>query len=179
MKKILCLSITVILMFCASSIFATFKIGIVDMQKLIYSDPHLTVWRNRIQNRLKPRSNRIIALRKVLLTDINKLKKLSATKALTCKKLKTRISAEAQQLRTAQEKFQHDLLVAQRKAIAAITNDIQVAIGKVAARKKIDLVLKRSSVLLYNRALRGSDMTPAVSKRLKLSSVLYYKVKNR
>jgi outer membrane protein len=166
MKKILMICMFGLLIFGSNVAFAALKIGIVNMQQLINQDPMVQVLRGKITNEFKPQNKKMVALRKLLLKNIDKLKKQPSANVTTRKKLRTRIAAQAKQLRALQVTLRDNVLNEQRKAIAAITQQIQVAIGEVASREGIDLVLRRSSILFYGKILRGSDITPAVNKIL-------------
>ena len=166
MKKILFICMFGLLIFSSSVAFAAIKIGVVDMQQLINQDPMVQTWRGKIAHEFKSQNEKMIALRNSLLKNINRLKKLPAANVNTRKRLKARIATQAKQLLALQVNLRDNLLSEQRKAIAAITQKIQVAIDKVALHKKIDLVLRRSSILFYGKILHSSDITPAVNKIL-------------
>jgi outer membrane protein len=166
MKKMLIICMLGLLTFGSNAAFAEIKIGIVDMQRLIDQDPIVQTWRSKISNEFKSQNEKMIALRKSLLNNIDKLKKQPSAHVTTRKKLRAKIALQAKQLRALQVTLRDNLLSEQRKAIAAITQQIQVAINKVALHEKIDLVLRRASILFYSKILRGSDITPAVNKIL-------------
>lgn len=166
MKRVLFACMFGLLIFGSNAAFAELKIGIVDMQKLIKQDAMVQTWRSKIADKFKLRNKKMVALRNALLKNINKLKKLPSANVTTRKKIKTKITVQAKRLRALQVALKNDLLGEQRKAVAAITKKIQVAIEKVALRKKIDVVLKRSSLMYCCEMRHALNITPACHKVL-------------
>jgi len=136
-----------LLIFVSNTAFAAIKIGIVDMQQLINQDPMVQTWRSKIANEFKSQNGKMVTLRNSLLKNINKLKRQPSNNVTTRRGLRAKIRKQAKRLRALQVALKNNLLSEQRKAIAAITQAIQVAIDEIVSHEKIDLVLKRSAVM--------------------------------
>jgi len=147
MKKILFICMFGLLIFSSNAAFAALKIGIVDMQQLIKQDPMVQTWRSKIANKFKSQNGKMVTLRNSLLKNINKLKKQPSNNVTIRRGLRTRIRGQAKRLRALQVALKDNLLGEQRKAVAAITQAIQVAIDEIVSREKIDLVLKHSAIM--------------------------------
>lgn len=171
MKRILLFCAMILLVCSSSCAFAlasvkNLKIGIVDMQKLINQDPAVKVWKRKINTSFQAKNKIILAVRKRLVSDMGKLEKLSETNVVMRKKLKTRITENARQLRALQVELKAALVQKEKVALQDIMRKIQLAIDKVAMKKKIDLVVRSSSILFRGKSLNGSDITPEVRKNL-------------
>ena len=81
-------------------------------------------------------------------------------------KLRAKISAQGQQLRQVQTKFQRDLMVAQNKNMQKLMATVKKIVKKIAIKKKLDMILP-SNNMLYAKS--STDITSSVLSAMKNS----------
>lgn len=164
MKRLLltlCLSLGVIWSACAMAE----NIGIVDMRQIFQSSPQVKRINSQLNKQFSPQRDKIVAMGKKLEADV---KKLQRDQSVLDKKgldnLRNSITAQEEQLRAAQAKFQQTLFAAQNNAMSGFMTKITGIVKGIAMKKKLDFVLPKNTVLY---AKDGTDITSDVISALK------------
>ncbi len=167
MKRVLKVFVLFASLLLTTQLFAAFTVGVVDAQQVLRSSSSINNINKQLDKQFAGRKKSILALDKSLQANIKKLQKnQSVMSAKAVSALRTAITKQAAQLRQSQAQYQQNLYVAQNKAMALFMKKLQAAVGKVAQKKKLDLVLPKNSVL-YSNGNAVVDITSQVQKYIK------------
>lgn len=140
-------------------------IGVVDVQKILESSSQAKSLRDNLQKQFGAKHDAIMSQGKAMQADIQNFQKNQAVlspKDLDA--LKKKIMNEQQQIGQEQNQFQQDYMVARSKAMDTIMQSVQASAAKVAAKKNLDLVVAKQTVIY---AKDGSDITSDVLEGMK------------
>lgn len=144
---------------------ATYKIGVIDINKVLENTPHVAAMKTKLQNQFAPKIKEITALNKTMQADVEKYNKDGAMlKAKERDALQSKIVKEQQKLQQLQSGVQQNFMQAQNQAQQTILQLIQNGVTKIAAKENYDLVFVKDTVA-FN--LPAYDITDQVIAELK------------
>ncbi len=140
-------------------------IGVVDVQKILENSAQAKSLRTKLQKQFSAKHDQIMSQGKAMQTDIQNFQKNQAVMSpKDLDALKQKITNEQQQLGQEQNQFQQDYMTARTKAMDDIMQSVQASAAKVAAKKNLDLVVAKQTVIY---AKDGSDITSDVLAGMK------------
>lgn len=162
LKKLLT-KVCLVLCFSASTAMAA-GVGVVDMQKIFKNSAKVKAESAKLSKKFAVRRAGIMKMDQALqktFADLQKNSAVMSKKQLAAK----RMDAEKQEvaMRSAQQKFQADVLQAQNAAMASFMDKARLAAAKVASTKKLNIILLKNAVLY---ASGTTDITNAVMKQI-------------
>ncbi|MDF1756984.1 MAG: OmpH family outer membrane protein [Legionellaceae bacterium] len=165
MRKISGIIIAVV--FALSSTFAmagNTKIGVVDLQKIMQTSPHMKEIQAELEKRFKPRRDVLVAMEDSLKKDMEAFKRDSTVLSAAKRKDQEAKIVEAQQkFERDGQQYQQELSAANNEAMEGFYNKIRVAISKVAETEKYDLVFQKDAAPFSVESL---DVTAKVMKEI-------------
>ena len=145
----------------------SYKVGVVDVGKILQQDPQMQQMNKKLQERFKTIQDKIEAAAKQLQSDQEKLKRdtaiLSQVKAAD---LKEKIVREERDLARMKQDFYQDARSAQNQAMKTILDSVKAIVEKIAKSDNYDLVLQRNNVAFASDRV---DITEKVIAKLKAS----------
>jgi len=139
-------------------------IGVVNMQTIFRSSPQVKKINTTLQKRFAARKTNIVAMGKKLQTEVKQFQKnQTVMDSKAAQALRAKIGEQGTKLRQMQGKFQRDLMVAQNAEMKKFMTRVKGIVGKIAAKKKLDVVLP-SNAVLYSKT--KSDITSEVLSAL-------------
>lgn len=140
-------------------------IGVVDVQQILENSAQAKSLRTNLEKQFGAKHDQIMSQGKAMQADIQNFQKnqaIMSPKDLDA--LKQKITNEQQQLGQEQNQFQQDYMAARGKAMDTIMQSVQASAAKVAAKKNLDLVVAKQTVIY---AKDGSDITSDVLAGMK------------
>jgi outer membrane protein len=137
------------------SITNSIKIGVIDLNKVVTSDPQVSVIQMQIKKKFDPRNQDITKLQKELAADIDKYKKLDdsnkdKSKNIEVEKAQQLILDKQKKLQAMRDDFQRDLMTAQNKYTEEVLKKIERIVNDIASKQKYDLIIAKISTA-YNK----------------------------
>jgi outer membrane protein len=140
------------------------KIGVVDLQKIMQTSPHMKEIQASLEKRFKERRDQLVAMEENLKKDMESFKRdTSVLSPAKRKELEKKIVISQQQFERDGQLYQQELNAANNEAMEAFYNKIRVAISKVAEKEKYDLVFQKDAAPFSVEAL---DVTAKVIKEI-------------
>lgn len=140
------------------------KIGVVDLQKIMQTSPHMKEIQTKLENTFKPRRDKLVAMEESLKNDMEKFRRdTSVMSAAQRKEAENKIIVAQQQLDKDGQLYQQELSAANNEAMEGFYNKIRAAIAKVAESEKYDLVFQKDAAPFSVEAL---DVTAKVIKEI-------------
>lgn len=165
MKKLLIWISTALLVIVTNASFAAdFKVGVVDMQKILQNDPKVQVLEDKLKKQFSPQQDKIAAMQKQLNDDLTKYKRdISVMKDSDKKASEQKINDEGKKLQETEADFQKQFVLAREDALQSVLKDVQAIVASIAKDQKINLVTVKASVVYNDPEL---DITDAVIKQI-------------
>jgi len=165
MKKIFLFGAAVLFL-CATSAFADVKIGVIDLNKVLASDPKVASMQGQLKKQFDPRNQEIVSMQKNMQTSIEKYNQDSSKlKADDLKKEQQKIIGDQKKLQDLQTSFQKDLMTAQNKSMQTILKRVEGIVNKIAADQKFDLILTKASTVYNNAKFEITDQVISSLKK--------------
>jgi len=166
-KKILLTTLLSLLAFNAFA--ADFKIGVIDLRKVVQGSPRAAAINKKLEKEFKKRQNKIVADQKQLEKDITKLNKNKAVmKAAKRTDLQEKIIRQRRDLQRQSQDYQQDFTLTRNRAmqeyLASYLPKVKAAIDKIAKSGKYDMILQKE-VVPFSKA--NYEITNQVVKALK------------
>ena len=163
MKRIL-LAVTLSVAMLGSAVAMAEDIGVVDMRQIFRSSSQVKAINANLKKQFAPQRAKIVSLGKSLQSNVKKFKKnQSVMSGSNAAKLRSTIQQQSTELRQDQAKFQQDLFAAQNQAMAKFMKKVKGVVGKIAAKKKLEIVLPKNNVLYAKGTM---DITSDVKSAL-------------
>jgi len=147
-----------------SALAAEYKVGFVDVSRVLETAPQAEAARTRIEKEFAPKDRKLVKERKDLRKLEDKLIRegdvMSAEKR---GKLQQDILVAKRELRRTQENFREDLNIRRNQELGKLQRRVIVAIQKLAKAEKYDLIVS-NGVLFASKAV---DITEKVLGLLK------------
>ncbi len=141
------------------------KLAVVDMQVILQKAPQVSEINNKLTSKFEPRKKTILQAQKTLKEEVDNLNKNSAVLGTKEREqLKNKIITDRNNLQTMIVSFQRDYSQVQNQSLQAFSKQLERAVGTVAKKSNIDLVLQKG-VILFSR--EGLDITQQVLLALK------------
>lgn len=141
MKKILLFGAMVgSLLALSTSFAANTTIAVFNLQQVLQNDPAVKIEAKKLQKTLRPTNKTIIAARKNLIAEINKLRKMPLNNLNARKKIDNKVIAKREELRGEAIKFQRDLLIGRRQALVKILREIRSVARTIAKKQGYSIV---------------------------------------
>jgi len=123
-----------------------FKIGVVDLQKIIQTSPQMQTIQQSLEQKFRSRRDTLVATEKDLKAKIDAFKKDSAVMNATQKKEQERaIIAMQQQFERDGQTYQQDLSTAHNQAMEDFYTKVRAAIAEVSKKDHYDLVIQKDA----------------------------------
>ncbi len=167
MKKfaILVASILVVAFASVTANAANFKIGVVDIQKVVQQAPETNKYNTDLQAKFKPRQEKLLKLNSQLHNNQAKLSRDSSVMSAKDREaLQGKIIEQQTELRHFAQNYQDDLSAARAKDMQQLFKNIERAVSKVAKSGKYDMILEKQAAPYVSSHY---DVTSDVLKNLK------------
>lgn len=137
-----------------------FKIGVVDLQKIVQTSPQIQKIQQGLEQRFRARRDTLIATEKDLKGKIEAFKRDSVVLSATQKKDKEReIVAMQQKFELDGQKYQQELSTAHNEAMEDFYVKVRSAIAVVAKKQQYSLILQKDAAPFSTEVL---DVTKQV-----------------
>jgi outer membrane protein len=126
---------------------ADVKIGVVDVQTVMQKSADYQQLNTQLQNKFKPRQDKLMATKKSIQTEIQDFSKNQAVlKPEEQAKLKNKIIGEQQNYEAQVESFRNDIGQEKNKSMQQFMEKVQTAVNSVAKQGQYNFVLYRAAV---------------------------------
>lgn len=140
------------LLLVSSSVFAEFKIGLVDKQVLGQDSLYAKSVHEKMKKEFSTRQEGIVAKEKDLMTKFESLERDKDVMADSERVKKEReLGKLKQSLQEETEAFQHDVMQRQEKEAAAFEKVVSEVLNEIAKEEKLDLILQQQVAMFTNR----------------------------
>lgn len=122
------------------------KIGVVDLQKIMQTSDDVKTIQATLEEKFKPRRDKIMGMEADLKKDMEAFKRDSAVLSQAKRKeLEQKIMATQQSFEQEGQQYQQELSAAHNEAMEKFYDKIRAAIAKVAEAEKYDLVFQKDA----------------------------------
>ena len=143
---------------------ADYKIGFVEVARLLNSSPQIAAIRDKLKKEFSRRDQELLAQGKQIKTLAEQLKRDGAVMSDSeAQRLEKDILSRRRKLKNAQSAFQEDLTLRQNEELQKIRKQIAEVIQSIAKQDKFDIVLESGVVHASDRA----NITDRVLERMK------------
>jgi outer membrane protein len=137
-----------------------FKIGVVDLQKIVQTSPQIQKIQQGLEQRFRSRRDTLIATEKDLKTKVEAFKRDSVVMNANQRKDKEReIVAMQQKFELDGQKYQQELSTAHNEAMEDFYTKVRAAIAVVAKKQQYSLILQKDAAPFSTEVL---DVTKQV-----------------
>lgn len=159
MKKLLIwVSAAILFMVANASFAADFKVGVINMQKILQNDPQVQVLEDKLKKQFSPQQDKLVALQKQINDDITKYKRdASVMKDSDKKATEQKINDEGKKLQDSQADFQKQFVLAREDALQTVLKDIEGIVGGIAKANGFNLVIAKANVAYNDPSLDITD----------------------
>lgn len=141
---------------------SSLTIAVVNVQQLFQGSPKIADLNKQLQNKFKPRQDKLLASQKSLQDELDKFKKESPTMSQKDKDaMQKKISSDQADLTKEATSFQQDLSKEQNKVMKGVLAQLNDIISSVAKKSGYALVLDSQAVIYSADSV---DITKQVSK---------------
>jgi outer membrane protein len=152
--------LTSMLGFSHLAVAADVKIGVVDAQMIIQKSPEYQQLNTQLQNKFKPRQDKLMAAKKTLQAEMQDFSKNQAVmKTDEQAKLKNKIISDQQSYESQVETFRNDVNQERNKDMQHFMEKVQVSVNAVAKQGQYNFVLYKAAVPFMDA---GTDLTQQV-----------------
>ncbi len=143
---------------------AVAKTGVVDLQKIVQNSSQMKAIQQKLENKFKPRRDKLVAMEESLRQDMEKFKRDSSVMSETQKKdAERKILATEQTFKREGQQYQEELNTANDEEMENLYGKIRQAIASVANAEKYEIILQKDAAPFSSDKL---DITDSVIKRL-------------
>lgn len=122
------------------------KIGVVDLQKIMQTSDDVKAIQATLEEKFKPRRDKIMGMEADLKKDMEAFKRDSAVLSQAKRKeLEQKIMTAQQTFEQQGQQYQQELSAAHNEAMEKFYDKIRAAIAKVAEAEKYDLVFQKDA----------------------------------
>lgn len=144
---------------------SNFRVGVVDMHKVITDAPQMQKIKSDLESRFKPRETKLLSARDTLKADADKLRKdgniLSKTER---DNLQKKVVSEQQNLQQQQMAFQQEVMKAQNDAVKNLVDQVKTITQQIAKKERLNVVISNDTVVYFDNKF---DITNQVLTTLK------------
>ncbi len=163
-RVLLTLSSVVLLTVFSAPQAAEYKIGFVEVARILSQSPQIAAIRDKLKKEFSRRDDELLAQGKQIKTLTEQFKRDGAVMSDSeSKRLEKDIVSRRRKLKNAQTAFQEDLSVRQNEELQKIRKQIAEIIQTISKEGKFDLVLESGVVYASDRA----NITDKVLERMK------------
>lgn len=138
------------------------KIGVVDLQKIMQTSDDVKTIQATLEEKFKPRRDKIIGMEVDLKKDMEAFKRDSSVMSQAKRKeLEQKIMTAQQTFEQEGQQYQQELSAAHNEAMEKFYDKIRAAIAKVAEAEKYDLVFQKDAAPF---SIEKLDVTSKVIK---------------
>ncbi len=138
----------------------SFKIGVVDLQKIIQTSPQMQTIQQSLEQKFRPRRDALVATEKQLKDKIDAFKRDSSVLNATQKRDNEReIVAMQQKFERDGQTYQQELSTAHNQAMEDFYAKVRAAIATVSKNEHYDLVIQKDAAPFTSEKL---DVTKQV-----------------
>jgi len=165
MKRQLGLALVFLCSIFSATVFADgSKIGVVDLQKIMQTSDDVKNIQAMLEEKFKPRRDKIMAMEADLKKDMETFKRDSAVMSQAKRKeLEQKIMSTQQTFEQQGQQYQQELSAAHNEAMEKFYDKIRTAIAKIAEGEKYDLVFQKDAAPFSVEKL---DVTSKVIKAI-------------
>ena len=147
MKRQLGIALVFLLTAFSATVFAEgTKIGVVDLQKIMQNSNDVKTIRTTLEEKYKPRRDKIMAMEASLKKDMETFKRDSSVLSPAKRKeMEQKIVAAQQTFEQEGQQYQQELSAEHNEAMEKFYDKIRAAIAKVAEAEKYDLVFQKDA----------------------------------
>jgi outer membrane protein len=136
------------------------KVGVIDLQQIVQKSPQMVKINADLEKQFKPRSTSLLAMRKNLQAEIEKLNRDGSVLSNADRTaLQTKINSDTTTFQKQAGEFQRDLTTAENTARQKFATQVSTAINSVATSQQYDMIIQKSAVPYINTKL---DVTAQV-----------------
>jgi len=147
---------------------ADYKIGFVEVARLLSKSPQIAAVRDKLKNEFSRRDKELLAQSKQIKTLTDRLNRDGAVLSKSeAAKLEKDIVSRRRKLKNAQSAFQEDLSLRQNEELQKIRKQISEVIQSISKDGKFDLVLESGVVYASDRANITSKVLDRMKKEFK------------
>lgn len=134
------------------------KIGVVDLQKIMQKSSQVAAINSQLEKRFKPRQQTILASRKALQEEAEKLTRNTAVMSETDRsKLQNKLIADRATLQTAEISYQQEVTNAQTQETKKFMSKLKDVVTQVAQSGGYTLIMVKQGVPYVNDKLDVTD----------------------
>lgn len=167
MRKILLVVASVSLMSfgLVANAASSFRVGVVDMHKIMTDAPQMQKIKSDLESRFKPQENKLMSARDTLKADANKLRKDASILSKTEREnLQKKVVSEQRGLQQQQMAFQQEVVKAQNIAVKDFVDSVKTITKKIAKKEHLNVVISNDTVIYFDNKY---DITSQVLATLK------------
>lgn len=125
----------------------TFKVGVLNLQKVLQTSPKVQKIRKALRAEFKPRSDKVKAAAAKLKKEMDKLYRDSAVMSQKDRqKLQDQITRDRRQVQALQASLQQDAGIKQRRKMQSFLENVNKKLQDLAKKEKYDLILLKGSL---------------------------------
>lgn len=148
-----------------ASASSNFKVGVLDMHKIMTDAPQMQKIKADLKSQFKPKEDQLVKARDTLKADADKLRKDSAVLSKADRDdLQKKVMTEQRQLQQQQIAFQQQAMQAQNAAMKTLFDNVRSYAKQVAAKRHLNVVITTEAALYFDDTL---DITHQVLDKLK------------
>jgi len=167
MKKITLICLIILGIFCITNTYAdtTAKFGMIDIQKIMQKSPRIKAAGDRLKEKFASQQKKVIAKQQELKGLLDKFNRDASIMSDSVKqKLQKRILSVRKEYTIITQKYEQNLVLAQRKEMQKISDEVQRISGKVAKQEQLSMVFLKHALVFTGNA---KDITNQVIKEMK------------
>jgi outer membrane protein len=171
MKKLFTsFAVAIALLFATSFAFAadtTLKLGVIDMQKIMQKSSQVAAISSQLEKRFKPKQQAILAARKALQEQVEKLNRNTAVMSEGDRtKLQNKIIADRANLQSSEISFQQEVTAAQTQETQKFMQKLKGVLSQVAKNENYTLIMIKQGIPYVDDKLDITDIVlTALEKR--------------
>ncbi|MDP3559215.1 MAG: OmpH family outer membrane protein [Legionellaceae bacterium] len=147
-----------------SAFAADFKMGVVDLQRIMQTSPQMKVIQEKLEKNFKPRRDKLITMEEHLKSEMEQFKRDTAIMSQTQKKtLEKKIIADQQNFERQGQQYQQELSTAHNESMEELYGKIRNAITTVAKNSHYEVILQKEAAPYSAPTL---DVTDQVLKEM-------------
>lgn len=164
MKRLIGLTLALMIGFSTSVFAEQAKIAVVDLQKIIQTSNQMKAIQQKLEAEFKPRRDKLVAMEQGLKKDMENFKRdLTILSPTQKKEAERKIVATQQTFEREGQQYQQELSTAHNEAMEVLYAKIRKAIAKIAEEEKYELVFQKDAAPFSVEKL---DITSQVTRQL-------------
>ena len=143
---------------------ADVKIGVVNLARLVSASPQAKRARQNMESKFTARKEELESKQEAFRSDVERLKRDGAVMSDSAReKLEAQIRDQQRRLKLAQDEYNEDVQLAEKKEMESLREDVRAVIDEFAEQQGYDLIV--GDAILY--ANDQVDITNKVLQRLR------------